>query len=425
MRHRLRYLLLPLWAGALSAQETPPAPQQPPPTLEQRLEEVEKRNRELTERVRTLEEDLDLNRAAAEALAEDSDEGPGLGLTIRRGTIQATVQLFGDVGFEYQNPQEPDRGNAAFFFGGVNLFATAQVGEHFQVLNETVIKHREDVDQDRLVFDQERLWGSWIFSDPVYVKLGLEHGPISRWNRLYHHGRWLETTIERPMLARFETSGGFLPMHNSGLEAGGRLHPSIGRIDYVGVVSNGRGRTPDDPQKLSDSNDAKAFDLGVGFSPACVEGLRVGARFRYDVIAPDEPDREGSIRELIGGASVEYRSASWEMLGEWIYLENRDRHTGETYEHTSGYAQLGYRIDSRWTPYTRFDYRRMDKGDPYFEPLDRDLDRWEQLFGVRFELTRNAAIKLEFGFGRMEEREDSGVERDSYIRTGLQLSWVF
>ena len=123
LRRLSRFLLLPLWAGALAAQETPPSPRQEPPTLEQRLEELEKKNRELTERVRTLEDDMDLSRAAAEVLSEDLDEGVGLGLSIRRGTIQATLQLFGDVGFEYQNPQEPNRGNAAFFFGGVNLFA--------------------------------------------------------------------------------------------------------------------------------------------------------------------------------------------------------------------------------------------------------------------------------------------------------------
>ncbi|MGH7163364.1 MAG: hypothetical protein ACREID_07755, partial [Planctomycetota bacterium] len=402
-------LYLYLWVAAAGAQDAPPAEPD--------------RVQELEQRVKALEESREALRQEVERTLAD-EEALGLGIVLRRGKVQASVQLFGDVGFSYANPTPVDRGNSAFFFGGVNAFAAAQVGDHFQVLSETVIKTREEAAQDRIIFDQERLWGSWTFSDRLYVKLGLEHGPISRWNRLYHHGRWLELTIERPMLARFETAGGFLPLHNAALEIGGRFHTALGRLEYIALVGNGRGKTAEDAHKISDRNDGKAFELSLGFAPSCVDGLIVGFNVRVDDIPPDPavPARARSIRELIGGGYVEYKSGRWDILAELVYVEDRDRTAGGEFGHHSGYLQIGYRMRDRWTGYTRIDYRRMDFGDPYFAPLDRDLDRWELLYGVRVEITPNAAVKFEIGFG--EEELDTQDNR-RYFRAGFQLSWVF
>ena len=68
----------------------------------------------------------------------------------------------------------------------------------------------------------------------------------------------------------------------------------------------------------------------------------------------------------------------------------------------------------------------MDEGDPYFEPLDRDLDRWDQRFGLRYDFTGNAAIKLEAGFGQAERRRDNGdITTGSVVLAAIQVSWVF
>jgi len=407
-------------ASAADAQETPPKPVTDA-DRDKRLEEVEARNRELEARLDALEsgalpQDVPNEGEAVETL--------GLGLSTRRGDIWATLQLFFDVNFTYDDPEREDRGHAAFGFGQMNAFFTARIGEHFHVLSETVIKTRETADEDSIVFDQERLYGSWSFSDLLYAKFGLEHSPVSRWNRLYHHGRWLETTIDRPFLARFEGTGGILPMHQAGLELGGSLNEDFGEIEWLAAVSNGRGDDPTHTDDVSDSNDAKALDFGLGFSPADFEGFRVGGNLHFDDI-PEDDVRTHSIGEFIPSASVEYRTYPFEAIGEWALIAHDDRSTDEDYDSQSAYAQVGYHV-GEWMPYTRFDWKNMDQGDPFYEPLDRDLDRWEQILGIRYELLSNVAIKFEVGVGRAEERDDTGdVSEDTVFLAGVQLSWVF
>ncbi|NJN14722.1 MAG: hypothetical protein HC813_03690 [Planctomycetes bacterium] len=392
-----------------------------------RLDRVERENAELRSRISALEEGQSGIETAIEGLLAE-EEGLGLNMVARTGEVRAMLQVFGDVGFDWAERPPSERAHSRFFLGGLNLFFTAQVGQHFSVLSETVFKVSVGGDHDSHEFDQERLSIQWTFSDLLYLKLGLDHGPVSRWNNLYHHGRWLETTIDRPMLARFEGSGGFLPMHNSGLEAGGRLHPSFGTLQYVIILSNGRGSEATDPQKFSDRNDGKAIEFGLQLAPNCMEGVRFGIHFRLDDIPPipSDPLRARTIRERIASAFFQFQGEHLEILAEVVFLENDDRTSGMTYGAASGYIQIAYRVHPDWLPYLRFDVREMEMGDPYFMPLGRDLDRWEQLFGVRYDAAANIAIKLEFGFGRGEVRGESDViTNESFFRVGLQVAWVF
>jgi hypothetical protein len=392
---------------------------------ERRITELEQENQELRERLDRVEADGAAQAAEVEAYV---DEGLGLNLVIHRGSTHGVFQIFGDVGASYNNPENEGRSNAYFFNGGLDFFLTARFGDHFHGLSETVFLTTLNEPRDTGTFDQERLWGAWAFSDRFQVKLGLEHGPISRWNNLYHHGKWLELTTERPLLARFEGSGGILPMHNAGLEFTGTLPTGHGRWNWVVFVSNGRGRTPTDTQEFSDRNDAKAVDLGFGYAPGSVENLWLGVFFRADKMPPNpsDPARQGSVREYIGSFQADYRGMRIEILAEFAYIENQDEQSDLDFGHYTTYVQLGYRVGDRWTPYTRVDFREMDQGDPYFAAVDRDLDVWEWLLGVRFDFVPNAALKLEAGFGEREERDDGGaVSTRGYTRIALQLAFVF
>ena len=68
----------------------------------------------------------------------------------------------------------------------------------------------------------------------------------------------------------------------------------------------------------------------------------------------------------------------------------------------------------------------MERDDPFYAPLDRDLDLWDQMIGVRWDFLSNVALKFEVGVGRGESRSSSGdVRRNTVVLAGLQLSWVF
>lgn len=395
-----------------------------------RLDAVEKENQELRERVDKLEkaEDEKAQQEAVASAVEDVEEGLGLNMVVRRGNVWGIFQLFGDVGAAYASPEVPNRGNAYFFDGGIDLFFTARVGDHFQVLSETVFLTAIGATADTSRFDQERLWGAWQFSDLIQLKLGLEHGPISRWNNLYHHGKWLELTITRPFLARFEGDGGITPMHEAGLEVLGSFEAGRCRISYVFFLSNGRGPTVTDVEEFSDHNDSKAITGGFGFEPMGGHPLFIGIFTRWDEIPPNPtvPARIHSIGQFIATFQVDYRGERIQILSEVAWITDDDRTSDTEYDHITGYFQIGYSLDDEWTPYFRFDVRDMENGDAYYSPVNRDLDIWEIVTGVRFDFLDNACIKFEIGFGERDERDAGGaVDSQGYIRVGFQLAFVF
>ena len=382
-----------------------------------RLDSIERDNQSLRDRLKSLE-----------SARDDADEGEladdetGQGLSARYGNLRVAFQLFSDVGFKYQNRPEAGTANTNFAFGSIDFFTTAQLGDHLQVAAETVLEGSGD----DVGLDQERLYAQYTFNDALYVKTGLEHTLVSRWNRLYHHGKWLELAIERPLQARFEDDAGFLPMHYVGIELGGRWSSGVGTLEYRGIVSNGRGPSPEDRQRVSDINDSKALEGSLALQPICAPNLSLGGAFRYEDVAGDDdataaaPDQ--TTRQAIGSGFLQWKRGPIDVLGEVAVMGDRDAASGGHSTHVSAYLQAGYRIGA-FTPYARFDFADMENGDPYLAPAESDNDKWEQLFGVRYDFADQAALKLELGTGR---REDStSGDRDWFYSVATQLAWFF
>ncbi len=378
-----------------------------------RLEALQKKNAALEDRLSALEDAQDSTVAVR-------------GLGTQYGDITATFKVFGDVGLDYRNPEQPGFGHSDFFLGAVDFFANVQMGDRFRILSESVLDARGT---ETVGIDQERLWAMWTFSDALYLKLGTEHSPISRWNQLYHHGSWLETSVSRPLLAGFEGGEGILPMHTTGLELGGRLQAGIGGLEWFTSISNGRGLTPKNKQRTSDRNDSKKIDVGVAFLPSAVPDLRIGTAFSYDEIPPDATTtpvvvgRELSIRELLATAQLQYRNGPLDLIGEFAWIEHDVRATNMVFHHNSGYLQVAMHF-GEVTPYARMDYRTMQMGDPFYMPLDRDLDIVRPVLGVRYDPTDTMAAKLEVGWSREDERGTGGVADRDVVSVAFQVSWV-
>jgi len=415
-------LLLLLLGGVVTAQEN---------DHDTRISTLEEENRDLRQRLDAVESaDTDREDAIEDELDEMADDGLGLDMVIRKGHTQAIFQIFGDVGFIYADPERSGRGNAYFFNGSLDLFFTARVGDHFQVLSETVFQTKVGSGEsgDSSKFDQERLWGAWAFNDAFQIKLGLEHSPISLWNRLYHHGHWLEMTITRPILANFESGTGILPMHEAGIEFLGEVPLGGGSLQYFFFISNGRGAQVTEVQEFSDRNNDKAFLFGAGYNFDSPNTIFVGIFARTDEIPPIDSDatRTGSIREWIASFQFLFQSDRIDIISEVVYINQDDKTVGETSENYSAYFQIGYHVSDEWTPYARVDFRDMARGSAYFMPVNRDLDSYEIVLGARYDFLNNAALKFEVGFGEREQRDSGGsVSDQGYIRVGLQLAFVF
>jgi len=333
-----------------------------------------------------------------------------------------SLRIFGDIGVE--GSTKPDHRGADFGFGSLDFVIAGSMGERFSFFSESLIEGEHN---DEIFFDQERAWVKWNEGESFYVQLGMDNSVISRWNRMYNHGRWLETTITRPFLATFEDQGGVLPMHFQGVEFGGMLSPEAGDWEWVTIISNGRGPDVEDRQRVHDDNDSKSFSASLTFTPASMEELTFGIAGLTDLIPADTSSaaRNGTISEVIYDAYFTWYGERLEWIGEYAGVAHNDGVSGKDFHHSFAYLQLALPMDD-WTPYTRFDIKAMDSGDPYFVPVDQDLDEWKHLIGLRHEITAGSAVKFEVGFGNAQSRDALGVvESDGFVSASLQFSWTF
>ncbi len=403
-----------------------------PGATESRLEKIERENAELRSRVQALEEQRGADPAGADSRVADrgGEAEPSLrkdphGISIHSGPIAGIFQFFGDAGFEYDNPRPHDASSSSFVVGSFDLFTAVKIGERFNALAESVFE--ADSAENKIGLELERLWASWTMNDLLYVKLGREHSPLSRWDRKLHHGRFLWLAATQPYLARFEEHDAILPIHAVGLELGGSAFSRLGTIEYVAGVFNGRGETPEDVQDVADRNNEKAVEVTLSFAPYFAAPLVTGASFYADEIPaiPGDLVRTRNVRELISMAFVDYERGPFQLLAEGGVILHKDRDLDRHFDHHAGYVQAGYSI-ARVTPYVRFDWRSMAQGDSFFAPADRDLDRWEQLLGVQYRINEFAKVNVEGGLGRGQQRHASGeVERRSLSRLTVSLSWAF
>jgi len=308
-------------------------------------------------------------RAQDAAAADVSPAGPRL---ILRG--------FSDVNLGLHEEGEPD----TFALGQFDTFMTSALSDKVSVLAEVVFEFGED---NAAVLDVERMQLRYAPADEFSVTAGRMHTPLGYWNQTFHHGAWLQTTADRPVMYRFEDDGGILPVHMVGVQFAGVFNRSAGALKYSAAVVNGRGHIPDEIPNVRDGNDDKAVSLWLGLAPAFARGLEFGGAAYFDTIPGTDPDP--SIDERILGGYLVYQRSGLEVLSEVSNV--RHEREGQAFETWGMYAQAGFKR-GRWTPYYRFDRVEVDEGDPFLSPLDVSV----HTLGLRWDAMSWAAVKAEY-----------------------------
>ncbi len=300
---------------------------------------------------------------------------PGVALS------QTTVMKgFADVTF--QKTDDSDDGGS-FAIGQYDHFITSELSENVTFLGETVFEY----DAGWLI-DVERVWIRYAFSDQFSISAGKFHTALGYWNRAYHHGSLLHTSIGRPNFLFFEDEGGILPIHTVGVMASGSR---IGELNfgYDVIVGNGIGSDP------SGENDkTKSVSGYVHIEP--VSGLTTGISFYRDKVAPgvlksDETTPvPNSVTQFLLGASLAYNKNNVEFLSEYVHVRNKDQVTDASGNTNGFYALASYRLKSL-TPYVKFDYVSFSANEPFFLGVDTKVFTG----GVRHDINFLSAVKLE------------------------------
>lgn len=302
---------------------------------------------------------------------------------------------FTDISF-YATDDSSRSSRSGFTEGQFVLHVNSSLGDRLSFFAEITWTPRST----GFATEIERSILKYSYRDALMPSVGRYHTPISWWNVAFHHGTWLQTTVDRPVAVRFGST--FIPIHFVGAMAEGRFFPGPFNISYAAGVGNGRASNQARAGDAGDIDSHRATLLQLGFKHDALYGLEVGGAAYLDRY----PVANGaSAPEQIYSGYVVLTREDPEILGEVFFVRHEDEVAGRDSDNFSYYVQAAYRIpalDGILKPYARIEEIDIDD-DPVFVDSESDLRRI--LGGVRIDFATMAAIKLEGRRFKAADRE--------------------
>ncbi|MBI3399513.1 MAG: hypothetical protein HY026_09865 [Deltaproteobacteria bacterium] len=317
--------------------------------------------------------------------------------------VSYNLGAFGDINYATGNRE---RKQNSFYLGKFDLYGTAAY-ERMSFLTEITIEFEDAATE----VEAERLWVGYTLNDLFIIRAGRHHASMGYWNRTYHHGRQLFTTVERPFVVNFEEDGGIIPMHIVGIEFEGTTTTELMKLKYEFQIGNGPRITTEKklgPNSASDDNPSKQIILRLSGAPAMLPGFTLGVfGTNYEV----SPTGQQAIEEKVAGLDLSYVHGGWELLGEYYRLWNSDK-GADLFYLQAAYLLSNYSL----TPYIRYESMNVENGDPYITALGGRNNRGQEILGVRYDINARSSIKTQY-------RRDE--EKGSDIKNVFEVQWAF
>ncbi len=155
-----------------------------------------------------------LQAAAAPISHEAHAAGPAMPMEhsgSQGGAMNVVERKFPDLhwrGFADVDFSATDEKNAksGFNLGQFILHISSPLSEKVSVFAETSFTAQKGPQATAYNLDVERLIIRYDYNDFFKLSFGRYHTPISYWNVAFHHGAWLQTTIDRPTSRAPETA---------------------------------------------------------------------------------------------------------------------------------------------------------------------------------------------------------------------------
>ena len=340
-------------------------------------------------------------------------------------TSRIDLNFFGDLSVLDHTGGEP-----GLTIGPLGFQVTAHLAEGLVGRSEFVMAF----ENDETVVDVERAYleyrtGGWLLA------AGRTHAELGYWNNAFHHGRWLQPTINRPRAVRFEDEGGILPINHVGVTVVHAPPRGEAGLEVALAVGNGHGPAVTDIQTVGDKNLGKSLILRVGGAGLGDASLRFGVNAAIDDIAPEPmgvrpllPDQR--LLELIGGAYLALRADTWQVFAEVYDVIHRGG--GQRWSVVDGFAVVGYHVEP-FTPYAQVEARTGDglrdpfyNPDPAAEPEAHPPENFvEGLLGLKYDLSAWSALKLEVSGRRFDTLDAATGTTGRSDELRVELNWSF
>jgi hypothetical protein len=248
--------------------------------------------------------------------------------------------------------------------------------------------------------DLERTIIRYDVNDAAKISFGRYHTPINYWNTAFHHGAWLQTTIQRPDMIVFGSR--FIPVHFIGAQSEGNI-PSGGLgMGYNVGLGNGRSSNIARGGDSGDVNNNRAWLGNLYVRPPALKHFQLGGSIYHDEISLTGTALPGgqSFREWISSGHLIWTGETPEIYAEFANVHHRSIFTGRTFDNQGGYVQLAYRLPfdaKKWKPYYRYDYLQVPAGEP---ALPDFVNVRKSTLGIRYDISDFAAFKAEYRHGR-------------------------
>ncbi|HLJ90259.1 MAG TPA: hypothetical protein VKZ53_25835, partial [Candidatus Angelobacter sp.] len=279
----------------------------------------------------------------------------------------------------------------SFGIGDVDLFLTSYLNSKAMVLSEIVFSENADQTFD---LDVERLLLKYDFNDYLKTSFGRYHTATSYYNSTFHHGQWLQTAADRPLVVQFTDHGGPIPSQAVGASITGKIPSGALGLNYIfeyGTSDAVRTDISNPTAANIDEHNGNATTVGFFVRPDWINGLQVGGSFYHDRIHPNQGPFH--IGQSIANAHLVYVTPRFEFLNEGFLIQHKVQETGATFNTPAFYSLISEKFGEKWRPYFRYQYMNAGSGSPVFEDIDL---RHGPSAGIRYDFNDYVAFKAQY-----------------------------
>jgi hypothetical protein len=322
------------------------------------------------------------------------------------------IQGFGEVSYKASDARPPETAffgfrhgaSNSFGVGDLDLFVTSYLSDKSMVLSE--IAFSETADQNFNV-NVERLLFKHNFNDYLKASFGRFHTATSYYNSVFHHGDWLQTAVDRPLVVQFSSNGGLLPSQAVGVSVTGRVPSRALGLNYIfeyGTSDTVRPNILSPDEHAIDEGNGNGITAGLFAKPPGVPGLDIGGSFYHDRLSPTltSSGGEGSgggenaalhIAQSIASAHAVYVTPRFEFLNEAFLIRHQVQETGAEFNTAAFYSLISQKYRQKWRGYFRYQYANASVESPLFPDVGL---RHGPSAGVRYDWSDYVALKLQY-----------------------------
>jgi len=214
---------------------------------------------------------------------------------------------------------------------------------------------------------------------------------IGYYNTAFHHGSWLQTTADRPLIMEFADNGGVLPTQAVGFSFTGTIPSGGVGLNYIAEYGSSDTVRPElNGNVVEDENNGNHVNVGLFARPDSIPGLQIGGSIYHDQISDFTRGPSVRLGQTIVNGHIVYVRHGIEFLNEGFLIRHVYGQGSTVFNMPAFYSQISKQF-GRVRPFFRYQYINANPSS-----LFGDVDlRYGPSFGARYDFNDFIAFKAQ------------------------------